>query len=290
MDMTLPKNIPHKITARENVMECQKMIGGDDPMIFSHIVLVLQSVPEIIAFVQQVFTSPPHSATQLVLITDLQQRRKLVEQAPQFDYDALAKERRMQFIFKPLKPSKFAAIFDPRKEREMSTDRNQDSAQQVAVSQKQVYEEMIRRLGNKNKRVLLVEDNRVNQMVLLKFLSKVNVKVDTVLDGVQCTEKVFANPHGYYSIILCDLHMPNKDGYQTCREIRKWEKKNKQPYLPIVALSANVMGDVYAKCVDAGFNSYVTKPVDFKELSTVMLTYLDPSDPSQPIEFMKQKK
>ncbi|KEQ61128.1 uncharacterized protein M437DRAFT_52382 [Aureobasidium melanogenum CBS 110374] len=290
MDMTLPKNIPHKITARENVMECQKMIGGDDPMIFSHIVLVLQSVPEIIAFVQQVFTSAPHSSTQLVLITDLQQRRKLVEQAPQFDYDALAKERRMQFIFKPLKPSKFAAIFDPRKEREMSTDRNQDSAQQVAVSQKQVYEEMTRRLGNKNKRVLLVEDNRVNQMVLLKFLSKVNVKVDTVLDGVQCTEKVFANPHGYYSIILCDLHMPNKDGYQTCREIRKWEKKNKQPYLPIVALSANVMGDVYAKCVDAGFNSYVTKPVDFKELSTVMLTFLDPADPKQPIEFMKQKK
>ena len=142
-----------------------------------------------------------------------------MEQAPQYNYDALSKQRRMQFIFKPLKPSKFAAIFDPRKEREMSTDRNQDSAQQVAVSQKQVYEEMIRRLGNKNKRVLLVEDNRVNQMVsgtavdtfctwltivqvLLKFLSKVNVKVDTVLDGVQGTDKVFANPHGYYSIIL----------------------------------------------------------------------------------------
>jgi PAS domain S-box-containing protein len=165
MDMTLPKNIPHKITARENLMECQKMIGGDDPMIFSHIVLVLQSVSEIIAFVQQVFSSAPHSLTQLVLITDLQQRRKLMEQAPQFDHDALSKERKLQFIFKPLKPSKFAAIFDPRKEREMSTDRNQDSAQQVAVSQKQVYEEMIRRLGNKNKRVLLVEDNRVNQMV-----------------------------------------------------------------------------------------------------------------------------
>jgi PAS domain S-box-containing protein len=165
MDMTLPKNIPHKITARGSLIECQKMIGGDDPMIFSHIVLVLQSVSEIIAFVQQVFGSAPHSLTQIVLISDLQQRRKLMEQAPQFDHDALSKERKLQFIFKPLKPSKFAAIFDPRKEREMSTDRNQDSAQQVAVSQKQVYEEMIRRLGNKNKRVLLVEDNRVNQMV-----------------------------------------------------------------------------------------------------------------------------
>ena len=76
--------------------------------------------------------------------------------------------------------------------------------------------------------------------------------------------------------------MPNKDGYQTCKEIRKWEKKNKYPYLPIIALSANVLGDVYTKCVEAGFNSYVTKPVDFKELSTVMLTFLAGSDDNDP--------
>lgn len=84
--------------------------------------------------------------------------------------------------------------------------------------------------------------------------------------------------------------MPNKDGYETCREIRKWEKTNKYQYCPIVALSANVLGDVYAKCADSGFNSYVTKPVDFKELSVVMLTFLDPVDPNRPIEFMKPKK
>lgn len=88
----------------------------------------------------------------------------------------------------------------------------------------------------------------------------------------------------------CDLHMPNKDGYETCREIRKWEKTNSYQYTPIVALSANVLGDVYAKCADAGFNSYVTKPVDFKELSMVMLMFLDPKDPLRPIEFMKPKK
>ena len=82
--------------------------------------------------------------------------------------------------------------------------------------------------------------------------------------------------------------MPNKDGYQTCRDIRKWERKNKYKNLPIIALSANVLGDVYAKCADAGFNSYVTKPVDFKELSLVMLKYLDPADPNKPHEFMRQ--
>ncbi|PNS17575.1 Peroxide stress-activated histidine kinase mak1 [Sphaceloma murrayae] len=290
IDQTLPRNIPHQITARESLLECQKMIGGDATVIFTHVVLVLQSVPEIIAFMDQLLMSAQHCTTQLIIITDLNQRRQIIEAATTYDYEKLTTERRLQFIFKPLKPSKFGLIFDPRKEREMSTDRNQDSAHQVAYTQKQLYDEMTKRLGNRGKRVLLVEDNKVNQMVLLKFLGKVAVQVDTVLDGLQCTDRVFEMGHGYYSIILCDLHMPIKDGYQTCREIRRWEKENKYPYLPIIALSANVLGDVYAKCVDAGFNSYVTKPVDFKELSQVMLTFLDPSEPGRPVEFMKMRK
>lgn len=84
--------------------------------------------------------------------------------------------------------------------------------------------------------------------------------------------------------------MPIKDGYQTCREIRKQERKSKTKHIPIIALSANVLGDVYQKCAEAGFNSYVTKPVDFKELSLVMLKYLDPADPTKSIEFMQRKK
>jgi CheY-like chemotaxis protein len=70
--------------------------------------------------------------------------------------------------------------------------------------------------------------------------------------------------------------MPRKDGYQTCREIRAWEKNNNYPRMPIIALSANVMADVLEKCVQAGFNSYVTKPVDFKNLSEQMSKLLDP--------------
>ena len=83
--------------------------------------------------------------------------------------------------------------------------------------------------------------------------------------------------------------MPNKDGYQACKEIRRWEKKNKYQHLPIIALSANVLGDVYAKCVEAGFNSYVTKPVEFKELSLVLTKFLDPEDRSKPHEFMRPR-
>ena len=74
--------------------------------------------------------------------------------------------------------------------------------------------------------------------------------------------------------------MPRKDGYQTCREIRQWEATSSMSKMPIIALSANVMADVLDKCVQAGFNSYVTKPVDFKQLSTAMSKLLDPATPS----------
>lgn len=126
--------------------------------------------------------------------------------------------------------------------------------------------------------------------MILKFLSKVSIPVETALDGVQCTDKVFSHPHDYYSIILCDLHMPNKDGYQTCKEIRSRERAENHAHAPIIALSANVLGDVYQKCVEAGFNSYMTKPVDFKELSNVLMRFMDPVEPGKPHEFMKAAK
>lgn len=64
--------------------------------------------------------------------------------------------------------------------------------------------------------------------------------------------------------------MPRKDGYQACREVRDWEEKSDYKKLPIIALSANVMSDVQEKCVAAGFSDYVTKPVDFIDLSTAL--------------------
>lgn len=64
--------------------------------------------------------------------------------------------------------------------------------------------------------------------------------------------------------------MPRKDGYQACREIRQWESDGGMKKLPIIALSANVMSDVQDKCVAAGFSDYVTKPVDFIDLSRAM--------------------
>jgi CheY-like chemotaxis protein len=202
IEKTLPSNVPHQITSRDSVEDCQKMLSGEGPVVFSHVVLVLKDVHDIITLLDRILSTPAHSSTTIVIITDLAQKRKILEQAQEHKYKSLEADNRVLFIFKPLKPSRFAIIFDPQKGREMSTDRNQDSAQQVAYNQKQVFAELSARLGKKDKRVLLVEDNRVNQMVILKFFSKVGIPVETVMDGVQCTEKVFAKPQGYFSLIL----------------------------------------------------------------------------------------
>lgn len=165
IELTLPKSIPYQITARDSLSGCREMLGGENPVIFSHVVLVLQNAQDAVDIMERILQSPSHSSTSVVVISDLARKREIMRLAPSHDYDKLTKERRVRFIFKPLKPSKIGVIFDPQKEREMSTDRGRDSVQQVAVSQKQVFEEMKRRLGDKGHRVLMVEDNATNQMV-----------------------------------------------------------------------------------------------------------------------------
>ena len=179
IDKTLPENVPHQITARDTLAECQELIASG--VVFSHVVIVLHNVDEIVALVRQVLASAAHQSTSIVIITDLAQRKKIMDQSPDYDYEQLANERRLLFVFKPLKPSRFASIFDPQKEREMSTDRNQDSAQQVALTQKQVFDEIAGRLGDRGKRVLLVEDNKTNQLVSIPFFLAAELDVRNVV-------------------------------------------------------------------------------------------------------------
>jgi cellulose synthase/poly-beta-1,6-N-acetylglucosamine synthase-like glycosyltransferase len=211
IEMTLPKDIPHQITPLETVAQAQEMIGGDDPVVFTHIVINLGSNEEIVTLIDQIFASVSLPQTSVIVLSDPVQRQEIIKMATSYDYDQLAKDHRVIFVFKPVKPSRFAVIFDPEKERDLSTDRNRSSAQQAVADQKQSYLDITKRLGNKGLKVLLVEDNLVNQKVLLKFLSKVGIAVELALDGVECIEKVFSRAHSFYSLILVrppNFHLP----------------------------------------------------------------------------------
>jgi nitrogen-specific signal transduction histidine kinase len=206
IEMTLPKDVPHQITALGSVLEAQRMIGGDDPVRFTHIVLNLSEPGDITALTDQIIESVQLPQASIVILSDPVQRQAVTKRAVNHNYDQLAKENRVIFIYKPVKPSRFAVIFDPDKERDLSTDRNRSSAQQQVATQKQNYLDVEKRLGNKGHKVLLVEDNLVNQKVLLKYLSKVGISVEVALDGVECTEKLFAQPQGTFSLILVSYY------------------------------------------------------------------------------------
>jgi len=184
------------------------MLKGPGSFIFTHLILSLPKGEEVVSLYDIVQKLPSPIPT-VVVVADTTQRKDLIARNTQFDFDKLKKERRLQFVQKPVKPSRLAPIFDPEKSRELSTDQNQTSAQQIALSQKRVFDEMTRRLGNKDIKVLLVEDNRINQMVMLKLLKRVSVAVETCFDGVQATDKVLGRPAGYYSIILVCFLSPH---------------------------------------------------------------------------------
>uniref|UniRef100_A0A8H7NL15 Response regulatory domain-containing protein n=1 Tax=Bionectria ochroleuca TaxID=29856 RepID=A0A8H7NL15_BIOOC len=273
IEMTLPKDVPHQITALGSAEEAHELIGGEDPINFTHIVINLGSAGAVVELLGQVTKSQKIENTTILILSDSVQRQAVTKLAANTPFERLLTKNLVTFIYKPVKPSRFAVIFDPDKMRDVSIDRNRSTAQKMVESQKASYLEIEKRMGNKGYRVLLVEDNPVNQKVLMKYLKKIGVDVDIAVDGVECIEMVMSRPQRHYSLILCDLHMPRKDGYQACREIRHWEKEADAPSMPIIALSANVMSDVQDKCIAAGFSDYVTKPVDFIDLSRAMAKF-----------------
>ncbi|KAF9980088.1 hypothetical protein BGZ75_008831, partial [Mortierella antarctica] len=147
------------------------------------------------------------------------------------------------------------------------------TAQQVVTSQKEIFSQMHDAMEGKNIRILLAEDDLTNQKVIRRYFQMVGADLTIANDGNECLDKFQSHPRGHFSLILCDLFMPGKDGYEATRAIRKWEDeqlKEDEKRIPIVALSANVMANVAEQCLNSGFTSYLSKPVDFKKLSDTL--------------------
>jgi PAS domain S-box-containing protein len=203
--MTLPRDIPHQITAVASVEEAQPYITGENSVRFTHIVVNLPTPEEIISLTEKLMGSESRSnlgVTSVLILSDSVQRQAVSKLVAGTRYEEILSEGKVTYIYKPVKPSRFAVIFDPAKERDPSIDHNRSTAQRLVEDQRQSYVDMERRMGGKGYKVLLVEDNPVNQKVLQKYLKRVGVTVELAADGVECTNMVFGKGWGYYSLIL----------------------------------------------------------------------------------------
>lgn len=117
----------------------------------------------------------------------------------------------------------------------------------------------------KGLKLLLVEDNDINQMIVEEMLNDVNINVDIAENGAVAIEKL--HQHKHYDGILMDIQMPVMDGFTATREIRKLEKyKN----LPIVALTAIDSASDIEKCLQSGMNAHISKPIEPDHFFKVM--------------------
>ena len=121
-------------------------------------------------------------------------------------------------------------------------------------------------------RVLLAEDNLVNQKVAARLLEKLGCRVDVVGDGRAAVE---AWRTGQYDLIFMDCQMPEIDGYQATAEIRCLEGPS--AHVPIVALTAHAMKGAEQTCREAGMDAYLSKPIDREMLQKCVDRYLPPS-------------
>jgi PAS domain S-box-containing protein len=119
-----------------------------------------------------------------------------------------------------------------------------------------------------NLRLLLAEDNPANQAVATMLLAKMGFLVDVASHGGQVLAKLAERP---YDAVLMDCQMPVLDGYETTRRIRSGAVKGLNPRIPIVALTAYAMPEDRVKCLQAGMDGYVTKPIRAGELGAVLL-------------------
>jgi two-component system, sensor histidine kinase and response regulator len=125
-----------------------------------------------------------------------------------------------------------------------------------------------------DKRILLAEDNAINQKLAVALLQKAGYSVDVVDNGLQAFEKTIS---GGYSAVLMDVQMPELDGYEATQKIREWEA-SRGVHIPIIAMTAHAMKGDRERCLDAGMDDYVTKPIESKILHSVLDRWLETAE------------
>ncbi len=129
--------------------------------------------------------------------------------------------------------------------------------------------------------VLLVEDNPVNQQVAAELLESAGASVSIAENGVAALERVAASEgKPPFALVLMDLQMPEMDGYEAARALRR----NKDyDAMPIVAMTAHAMVDERQKCLEAGMNDHISKPIEVDKFFATLARWVHPAKPGRPV-------
>lgn len=128
------------------------------------------------------------------------------------------------------------------------------------------------RFDTPSPRLLVADDCNVNLMVISSRLKKLGITVDTVANG---EEAIYMAQKNCYQMILMDCHMPVVDGYMATQAIRAYEQSHKKTGTPIIAITGNTLESDTMKCLDAGMDDHLPKPVRDKQLIDILKKWLE---------------
>jgi len=170
----------------------------------------------------------------------------------------IGKGARFTFTVKALRGEKAAAL----------TDRAGESYQIVPNSDASgsVIDEF------KGKRLLVAEDIEINREIIIAFLEGTGIEIDCAENGKEAVDKLTVSPDGYDAVFM-DVQMPQMDGLEATRQIRAL-CKDQEYRVPIIAMTANVFRDDVEKCIDAGMDDHIGKPLNVDRIIEVLRKYL----------------
>lgn len=145
-------------------------------------------------------------------------------------------------------------------------------AKQEEISEKRLIKQEDKK-SLAGKRILLAEDNDINAEIAMELLKEEGLILERAENGVICVEKLEKAPEGYYDLILMDVQMPDMDGYDATRKIRRLDDTEKAK-IPIIAMTANTFSKDRKMALSSGMDDYVSKPVDMNLLVPLLEKYL----------------
>jgi CheY-like chemotaxis protein/HPt (histidine-containing phosphotransfer) domain-containing protein len=130
-------------------------------------------------------------------------------------------------------------------------------------------------------KILLAEDNPTNQEVALSLLAKFGYRADAVASGAEAIEALQKTA---YDLVLMDVQMPEMDGISATRAIRKGPLGILNQKVPIIAMTAHALKGDREKCIEAGMDDYISKPIQIKELFAVLEKWLSREEPAGDVQ------
>ena len=233
----------------------RQAVQNKDPF---QMVLIDKMMPEMdgLDLARQIKADVTLRGTMMIMMSSLGKKGD-IKQLEEIGFDG--------YLHKPLRQSQLHDSLA------LALGRQASSKGQPEAARPLITHQTLTEAARQHARLLVAEDNPVNQMVVLSLLKRLGYHADTVANGNEAVKALQRIP---YDLVLMDCQMPEMDGFEATRLIRKAETKTLNPMIAIVALTAHAMQGDRERCLEAGMDDYLTKPIKPTDLANMLERWL----------------